>query len=261
MKKISLIAGSAAVAGIVALAPLVTMADTNVTAAITASTNVSSTSVNASFNITKAKARADQEIERRINNLNQLSTRIGQMKRLSSSEISSLQASISSEITVMNNLKATIDAETVAANLKTDIQSITKDYRVYLLILPQGRIAAASDRVMTIVSDMQTLSTQLQTRITAAGNPSAAVSAYADMQTQITNANAAAQAAVSETQGLTPDQGNATVEASNKAALTDANAKLKTATADLKAARADIATILKAVKGTGVSASASTTTP
>jgi len=279
MKKFSRIASALALTGALAVIPFAAFADTNLNvnvngdvngnmgdrvdlhAKLLASTTVPTT-VGATVSLANAKSRADAEIERRINNLNSLASRINSMKLLSASEKTALQASINTQVTALTNLKAKIDAETVAANVKTDLQSITKDYRIYLLVLPQVRIAAAADRVETIISDVQTLAPKLQARITASQSAgkdvTSANSAYADMQAKIADANTQATAAVNETASLMPDQGNASVEASNKAALKDASAKLKTATADLKAARADIATILKVVKGTGsVTASSS----
>jgi hypothetical protein len=270
MKKVSVIASSITAAGILGMAAILPLAAFAETTSVSAAVNVSTAGVTANTaakvttSLSKAIARADQEIERRITNLNALSTRIGAMKNVSATEKTSLQASITSQISTLTTLKATIDAETVAANLKTDIQSITKDYRIYMLVLPQGRIAAATDRVLTIVGDMQALAPELQTRITAAASAgkdmTAANAAYTDMQAKIADANTQATAAVTETASLTPDQGNTTIAASNTAAIKDAAAKIKTATTDLKAARADIQIILKAVKGTGSASTTASTT-
>jgi hypothetical protein len=263
MKKIITIAGSIALASVI---PFAAFAQTNVTASVTSNNPSTAISGSASANtdmsanvtattMTSAKARADKEIQRRITNLNSLSTSIGSMKNVSASDKTSLQSSISSEISALTTLQTTIDSETVLANLKTEIQSIAKDYRVYLLILPQGRIAVSADRIATIVSDMQQLEPKLSARISAAQTAgvsvTAAQAAYADLQAKVSDASTQSQAAFTETQSLTPDQGNATIEASNTAAIKDAAVKIKIATADLKAARADIATILNAVKGTG----------
>lgn len=271
MNKLSLIAGSVAVTSLAVLLPVAAFADTN--AGVNATVNLSAADIRTtasvkadakgSGSVDTAKSHADKEIDRRITNLNALSVRLGNMKHISASEKTFLQGNISTEISTLTSLKAQIDAETVLATLKTDVESITKDYRVYMIFIPQGRIAAAADRVSTIVADMQALAPKLQVRISAAQNAgkdvTGAQSAYADMQAKVADANTQASAAVSETANLAPDQGNATVEASNKAAIKDAAAKIKTATADLKAARADVATIVKAVKGVGVAATASTT--
>ena len=47
----------------------------------------------------------------------------------------------------MNTLQSQIDADAAAdatSSLKTDIQSITKSYRIFALVIPQGTIEAAA---------------------------------------------------------------------------------------------------------------------
>ena len=85
------------------------------------------------------------------------------------------------------------------------------------------------------------------------------VSALADMNAKIADANVQAQAAVTETASLQPDNGNATVMASNTATLKDARTKIQTAQQDLVKARQDAGVIVKALIAANVGASASTT--
>jgi hypothetical protein len=110
---------------------------------------------------------------------------------------------------------------------------------------------------------MTALGTKIQARITAdqsAGkNVSVLTAAYADMQAKITDANSQSASANAGISALVPDQGNASVAASNKTALVAARAKIKTATSDLQAARKDVTTLLAGLKSLGnVAASAST---
>ena len=224
--------------------------------------NASSTKV--SINITSAITKADTAITARITDLNNLEARIGQMDRVSAAEKTSLDTTIQASISDMTSLKAKIDADTDAATLKADIASITKSYRIYVLVMPQGRIIAAADRVVTITGTLTTLSGALQTRITAAQtagqNVTALTASLADMNAKVTDANTQAQAAVSEIASLQPDNGDKTVFASNEAALKDARAKIKTATADLMAARKDAGSIVKALEAMKITTSASATT-
>jgi hypothetical protein len=252
MNKVSVIVSSLALGAV--LLPAAAFAQTtNVTAGVSTSVVTASTSahVRTGTTGTTAIARADAEITRRITNLTSASVRIGQLKNVSSTDKASLQTSITTQISEMTALKAKIDSDTDAATLKADITSITSDYRIYMLVIPQARIAAATDRAQTIVADMQAMAPQLQARITAdqtaGGNVAAAQAAYSDMQTKVSDANIQAAAALNETVSLTPDQGNA----SNTAAIKDAASKIKTVVSDLKAARTDISTIMNAVKGTG----------
>ena len=88
----------------------------------------------------------------------------------------------------MNNLMAKITSdENSTSSLKVDIQSITGSYRIFALIIPQGAIDDAADRVMTIVSDMTAIGTKLQTRISALGSSASAsiTSALADYNAKI----------------------------------------------------------------------------
>jgi hypothetical protein len=229
--------------------------------------------------VTKAQARADQEITRRIDALNALNTRINAMVKLSASDKSSLSATIQSQLTAMTNLQAQVASDTQAdatSSLKIDIQSITKSYRIFALIIPQGAIEAAADRVLDIASSMTALAPQLQARITTAqsagANMNTSVTALADMNAKVADANTQANAAVSEIASLQPDNGDTTIMASNTAALKDARTKIQAGQQDLVAARKDAGTIVKALlalKGAaagsatssvGVSASGTVTT-
>jgi hypothetical protein len=225
------------------------------------------TGAGVSANITNTKTRDDSAITLRINSLNALLTRLGEMVRVSSSTKASISATIQTELTDMANLKAQIDADTSTSTLKTDSQSITKAYRIYALVLPQGRLTALADRVDTIVGMMTTVAGKFQTRITAAqsagDNVSAEISVLADYNAKISDAQTQANAASSEIANLQPDQGNQTILQSNNQTLADARAKLKTASSDLIAARQDAGTLLTDLKslkiGTSSSITASTT--
>ena len=265
MKKILTSTLFGALITVVPLAAFAQTASVTTGTSVTASTGSAKVGAKASTtaNITKIITRSDNELTRRITNLNQTAIRISAMKNVSATEKSSLEASISTEIANLTTLKTKIDADTDATTLKTDTQSITEDYRVYALVLPQDHIVAATDRIATIVAEMQQLGTKLSARITAAQSAGKSVAgaqiAYTDMQAKLTDASTQSQAALTETQNLTPDKGDATIKASNAAAIKDAVAKIKTATTDLTAARADVKTILEAVKGTGTSGTATST--
>lgn len=210
--------------------------------------------------------RADQEITRRINALNALSARVNDMVKLSASEKASISSEIQAQITALNTLQAQIAADgssNSTSSLKTDIQSITKSYRIFMLVIPQGAIEAASDRVLDVAGMLTTLSGKLQTRITAAqtagADMSTSVSALADMNAKIADATTQANAAVSETANLQPDNGDKTIMASNTAALKDAHSKIQTAQRDLVTARGDAGTIIKALLALKISGSVSAT--
>jgi hypothetical protein len=192
-----------------------------------------------------------------------LSAKVQAMKNVSASEKTSISNEIQTNITGLTALRAKIDADTVLATAKTDAATIFTTFRIYALVIPQGYIEVSADRISVISGLMTSLSTKLQARITAdqnAGDNVASLqTALTDIGTQTTNANAQAGIAQSGVVNLNPDQGNKTVEASNKAALVAARANIKTATTDLKSARQDISTILAGLKSFHTTVSASTT--
>ena len=225
----------------------------NITTATPAATN-------AAVRIKKSIQNSDTAITQRINKLNALVTRLNSMKNLSDTEKSTLATSLQNEVSQLTTLKAKIDADTVAATLKTDVQSITKSYRIYALVLPQASIAAASDRVLTIVGLMSGVQTKLQTRIAqlpSTDNTTAIQTAMSDIAAKLADATTQANAAVTGTAPLVPDQGVQATATANSASLKDARSKIQTATADLKTARQDFTTVAQSIKGLGNNTSAS----
>jgi predicted nucleic acid-binding Zn-ribbon protein len=215
---------------------------------------------------TKAKAQTPQakaatEINSRINALNSLLVRVQQMSKLSAVEQTQLANELTNDVNQMVVLKTKIASDADAATLKSDMQSVTKAYRVYALDLPKGRIEAAVDRIENIVVTMNDLGAKLQARITAAqsagNNVAGSQTAYTDFQSKVADAQKQAQSAISATSGLVPDNGSATILQSNNKALKAAAAQIKTAMTDLSQARKDAATIVSGLK----SPSTTTTTP
>lgn len=220
--------------------------DTAVTVSATANANLEA-------RIVTAKERANQEITRRINQLNEMNTKVQAMKHVSATQKSTISATVQAEIASLTTLQAKIAADTDLATVRADIQALHQEYRIFALVIPQSRIMVAADRVLTTVPTYTTFATTLQTAITQAqsnGNDVTAVTAsLAEMNAKIANATAQAQAAITAVAALVPDQGNETVRASNTAALKAASANIKTAVKDLQTARQNAASIAAALKG------------
>jgi hypothetical protein len=236
-----------------------------VSAKVNASGTVkASTSVNAAADA-RITTRATQEITRRVDALNALVTRITVMQKLSADEKTSLASSVQAQIGTLNDLQTKITADAASTTaLRADAQSITSSYRIFALIIPQGAIIAAADRVMTIVDAMNALGVKLQARIASSTgladfNASTTASAYADFTAKVTAAQTQAQAAANEVAALKPDLGSQTQFQANLAAMKDAHKKLQAAQQDLVAARKDAATIVKALASSTASSSASGT--
>jgi hypothetical protein len=240
-------------------------ATVNASAAVTAPT----TGVTASVTLTAAEktaiSRADSEIARRVTALTNLNTRVQAMQEITDTFKQSLSASIQTDISNLTALKTKIDADTDLTTLKTDVKSVTQSYRIFALIIPQGTIAAAADREVTLVNMMGTLGGKLQARVVQASSQGANVTALSaaltDMSAKLQDAQTQAEASVTASASLTPDNGVAAAMASNASALKTARADIKAAQADLVAARKDITTIVNGLKALpAASASASSTT-
>lgn len=202
------------------------------------------------------KDRANREIDRRVTALNAVIARVGEMKKVSDTDKAALVAKAQDNITVLTTLKTKIQADTDLATLKTDVQSITKAYRIFMLILPQIHITAAADRMGTTADMLTTIVGQLQTRITAAQTAGHDVSAMqakiTDMQAKIADANTQYANAEHSVAGLVPDQGTQATIDSNKATLVSARAMIKAGGTDLKTARDDAKNIRTALTAMGM---------
>ena len=216
-------------------------------------------------NISTIITRSDKEITQRITALNNLVTRIGAMKNVSNTEKTSLTSQLQTQINDLTALKTKIDSDTDVTTLQADMKSITGDYRTYLLIIPQGQIIAASDRLNTIASDLSAVATKLSTRINAAqtgGNNMASLqSTLTDMQNKTSDAETQAQSAIDIVSSLIPDGGDQTKAQANTAALKQSRADIKTGTEDVQAANKDAETIMKGIKGLGLSSTTTTPAP
>lgn len=210
--------------------------------------------------IAKAKERATQEIDRRITMLTQGNERVQAMKHVSDAIKSSIASTVTEEISSLNTLKTKIASETELAALREDIASITKSYRIFLLVIPQARITVAADKVKTAATSLSTLAGKLQERITAASAAGVDVSvmnaSLADMNAKITDAMAQADAAVAAVASLQPDNGDKAVQKANTDALKSAREKLRTGQDDIETARKDAHEIVKALKAAGAGSSA-----
>jgi hypothetical protein len=200
----------------------------------------------------RLQTRADQEIDRRIAGLNKLLARIQEMKKVSATAKNSFDLTVQAQINLLDNLKIKIGADADVVTLRADVQSITKAYRIYALILPQIEIVAASDRLASTSDLLSALAAKLQTRITTAQTGGKDVGALqtllTDMNAKIADAKVQSAKAINNVSGLSPDNGDKTVMTSNVAALKAARDIVKTGTQDLKDANKDGQKILAGLK-------------
>lgn len=210
----------------------------------------------------KAKQRGTNEIDRRIQILTNLNTKVADMHRVSGEGKSTIDAMVQAQIAALTDLKARIQADDSTTTLKADMQAITKSYRIFALVIPQGHIKVAADKVHTTATTMATVSAKLATRLSDAASAGSDVASLQLLQSGIAAklavANASADAAVSLTANLQPDNGDKTVMAANEAALKDARAKIQDALKTLQDVRSDVHDIIMGLKGLKLDGQATT---
>ena len=182
---------------------------------------------------TNLKERALKEIDRRLSTLNDLLARLNNAKKLSSTNKATLTTLIQQNISNLSSLKSTISTITDPTQLKTEVQSIVKDYRIYALIVPQVQLIIATDNVISATDKLTTVATTLGQRINeqkAQGKDVTELeTALVTMQSKTLSAKAQAQRAQELVMSLTPDG-----YPGNKGSLQTARSQLVAASRDIK---------------------------
>jgi len=200
----------------------------------------------------RIRTRANKEIDRRLEALNKVTTRIGEMERISANAKTSLINVMQVQTTTLNTLREKIAGDTNIEVLRADVQSITKSYRIFALVIPQGHIIAAADRTIEIASALEDVGTKLGIRITEAqveGNDVSALTALLnDFTAKIADAKMQAQVAIDGVAGLVPDLGDKAHMTANTEALKSARTNIQTAHADFVAAHKNAKMIIEKLK-------------
>ena len=184
----------------------------------------------------------------RLTALGAASGAVGANKWMTTADKSSATGIINSDTAGLTALGAKIQSDTTVAQATADYRTVFTGYRVYLLALPQIRLAAANDDLtlgaIPRLSDAQTRLEKLLSGPDESKDTAQVQAAMADLAKQIAGAQAALSGVSSQTLlSYTPAQFNA-----DTSILASARAALGTARGDLKAARADVTTVLEAIK-------------
>ena len=193
------------------------------------------------------KSKAAAAISARLSSLSTAQTAINNNKWLTPTDKSSAFQIVSNDTSGLTALGQKIQNDTTVTQALADYNTIFTGYRVYLLALPQIRLAAASDDLSTgVVPRLTDAQTRLQNLLNGKykDKDSATVqAAMADLAKQI-------QAITQETNGLsatvlafTPQQYD-----SNTSILSPARTAISTARSDARAARQDIRTVREALR-------------
>jgi len=201
--------------------------------------------------LTALHNRCDMQITTRLASLNQASTRLDAIKKLTDAQKQQYTTAIQTNISGLTSLKAKCDADTDAATLEADTKSIVTSYRIYLEFMPQTALLAATDRLNDISSQFTIVIAKLQSRITEAqgqgDNVTSLQATLTDLQAKI--ADVATQTATITTQvgSLQPANVN-TDKSGTKTDFKSGRTALQAAQMDVKAALADVKLIVKGLE-------------
>jgi hypothetical protein len=227
--------------GAVATAALAVTAGATVTAgADTASGNSGSSAVPTSLAGIKAKAATD--ITDRVNELNAAIAKVNAATGLGSGQ-ATLVSYLGADISPLQQLNQTIQGDSTVQQAASDFGTIFSGYRVYVLVLPAARMAAAADHATaTAIPKLTADATKAQSRVTPA-NQATLQPLIADLDSQITTATNAANGLAATVLAFTPAQWNA-----NNALLAASKASAQAATGALQKGRTDVGQIVQALR-------------
>lgn len=193
------------------------------------------------------KTRGNQEIDRRVTLLNQLTSKIDGLKKLTADQKSQFSSEIKQNIDDLTALKTKINADTDLDTLKADVKLIVDSYRVYAIFMPKIHLLAGAAVATEIATNLTALADKLDVRIksaAASGTDATIMNAeLSDMRAKITSAisdiKSAEDAALSAVPSGYPE---------NRSTLQASRTSLKSATTNLLAAKLDASKIIRALK-------------
>lgn len=197
--------------------------------------------------LTVIKTKGDQEISRRLSELNKLAAVISSATKLSSTDKTTLSNEVSTTVSGLTALKTTLDNETTLEAAKTDVQSIVNEYRVYVLVVPKVHLLKVADDQLAAAAKLTDAATKLQARLTSLKTSGKDVTtlqtALDDMTTSVATAQKIASSIESGVINLQPSDYN-----SDHTLLTGDSAQLKTAHTALVQARKDAEIVFEGIK-------------
>jgi len=242
LKNFGLITGT--IVGTVGLAivPASALATSN-----TASTGSTSTSSKQAARLQLIINRGNAEINRRLNTLGTLGTKISAATKLTSADQASLTSEVNDEVSGLQSLKISLDADTTLTGAETDAQSIFSGYRVYALIVPKVYLIKTADDQQVTETKLSTLVTKLQTAITTDQTAGKSVTSLQNSLNDMTSKVQAAQTISSNIETtvlpLMPSDYN-----TDHTILSGDRDQLKTAQTDITTAITDAKSIISGLK-------------
>lgn len=205
---------------------------------------------NQSARLSNLNTLCQNAVTQRVTLLNSVESRIGTLKRLSSSQQQQYQGEVTTNSTGLQGVATQCTTDFNAGNLtnlRNDYRSIFTQYRIYVEMLPQMRLLIASDTMGYTASNLNTLYGKLQSRVQSAGNPGNLTGLLTDMQTKINTAQMQYTSVESQVTGLTPTSYDQNPSGTN-ATFQTARSEIKTGAADLQSAWSDAKQIIQILK-------------
>jgi hypothetical protein len=236
-------------------------ADSSASSSTTTDTTSTKTSTNnQSTELANIISKGNLEIQRRLGNLQKLSSLISSSAELTSNDQTLLSTEVTNAQSGLESLQTQLDGETTVSAARTDAQSIVTEYRIYALVDPKVHLIKIADDQQVTETKLSALSEKLQTRLTTASTSGQSVTALqADLETLNSSVNSA-QTVSSQVEtavlSLEPTDYN-----SDHTILTGYNTQLATAKNDIQAADTQAKAIvsgLEALSSNSSSSSSST---
>ena len=201
--------------------------------------------------LTELKARADQAVKDRLAQIDKLTGRINGAGA-DCGQNGDVAGQLANDRTGLQQLDATIQAETDGKQAVAEYRRIFIDFRIYWLQTPKTHEVVACDRETKADATLTSLEQKIQARVdearTKGYDVSGAQPALNDMGAKLSDATTHAKQASSSVADLQPDKGDQSVLAANFAALSKGRQDLHTAWTDLQTARRDAHTAIDDLK-------------
>ena len=194
-----------------------------------------------------ARARCIAEIGERQVQLDILIEKASASAQLTDTHEGTIGSFVSAAKAGLADLQAEIEGDTDAASLRADCEAIATEYRVYALRTPQVHVAIAGDRTAAGVVMVSDIAIHLQDAIDAAAaagtDVTEATALMAELQGNLSAANASLSGVVDSELGYAPSDWNA-----NHSVLTPAMEAVRLANANVKSAIGNARAIVAELK-------------
>ena len=204
------------------------------------------------------QASVDAAVKKRLVTIDRLTTALAARSHVSDAHRATLSSTYTSDTSGLTAVDAKVQADTTCGQAVADGRTVVTDYRVYLLLVPQTHLVAASDTGTYAAGQLSATEPKVQAAIDALTDPQEKATAQAkldDLTAKVDAATASLSGIADAMLALKPSDIPAQL-----ATIDGYRAKVASARQDLRQAIAD-AKALKTLLGHPVPSPAATPTP